>query len=140
MVKRSDLISCFKARRLSGPLAGILTALTPLLLAVLIAGWVAPKGLAHHGWSGYHTTLQTMSGQVTSYGYNYPHASLHVQVGGKTIEIVLAPPSRMARRGLAADSIKPGDKISVQGYVHRERDTEVRAERIEMNGQTFELR
>jgi hypothetical protein len=109
-------------------------ALFLVLLLPLSAAW------AHHGWSGYHTNLRTLSGQVDSYEYIYPHAVLRLTFDGKPMEIVLAPPSRMDRRGLEAVSIKPGDQVSVQGYVNRQHETEMRAERVTVNGQTFELR
>lgn len=123
------------ARTVTWP--GIVLAL--LLLASGVALLAHPAS-AHHGWSGYHTTLETLTGKVVSYTYNNPHTALHLQVDAKTLEIVLAPPSRMERRGLQPDSFKPGDTVKVQGYIHRERDTELRAERVEVNGQTFELR
>jgi hypothetical protein len=109
-------------------------------IAALVMVLNVPAVLAHHGWSGYHTDLRKLEGTAAAYAYEYPHAALRLEADGKTLDIVLAPPSRMGRRGLEAISIKPGDRVAVEGYVHRDRDTEVRAERIVVNGQTYELR
>jgi len=53
---------------------------------------------------------------------------------------VLAPPSRMERRGLDKDMLKPGGSATVEGYANRNKPEELRAERITIGGKTFELR
>lgn len=53
---------------------------------------------------------------------------------------MLAPPSRMGNRGLTQDMLKVGKAVSVEGYVHKTDVTEVRAERIALDGRTIELR
>lgn len=106
-------------------------------LSLLAAGPVA----AHHGWSGYDATrLITLDGTVQSFDYDNPHAQLVLRTADKTLRVVLAPPSRMSRRGLAADAIQPDQAVSVQGYPNREEADEFRAERISFGGQTIELR
>ncbi len=54
--------------------------------------------------------------------------------------VVLAPPSRMERRGLPAAMLKVGETATVVGYPHRSDPNEMRAERITINGKTVELR
>jgi hypothetical protein len=54
--------------------------------------------------------------------------------------VVLAPPSRMENRGLAAADLKPGAKVTVVGYANRAKPEEMRAERIIASGKTIELR
>jgi hypothetical protein len=96
---------------------------------------------AHHGWSGYDIgkTLN-LSGVIRESGYEHPHGQLRLEVPGKTRLVVLAPPSRMERRGLTAEMLKVGTRATVVGYPHRDHGEEMRAERITVNETTVELR
>ena len=105
--------------------------------AVLAVG----PALAHHGWSGYDNSRPVaLTGSVTELSYTYPHATIKLDVSGKTWLAVLAPPSRMSSRGIAGGDIKVGAKVGVEGFVSREDETEMRAERITLDGQVYELR
>jgi Family of unknown function (DUF6152) len=106
---------------------------------VLVA--LAPGALAHHGWSGYDAN-QTLdvSGVIKASGYEHPHGFIELEVPGKTWLVVLAPPSRMERRGLPRDMLKPGTKATVVGYPSRTDPREMRAERITIEDRTVELR
>lgn len=96
---------------------------------------------AHHGWSGYDAQQgMTLKGTIESSGYEHPHGFVRLATPEKTWLIVLAPPSRMERRGLARDMLSAGTEASVEGYPHRENAAELRAERITIAGQTVELR
>jgi len=97
--------------------------------------------MAHHGWSEYDaSTVLTVAGFIKGSGYEHPHGHISLEAPGKTWQVVLAPPSRMERRGLAKDALKPGNKVSVTGYANRNKPDEMRAERITVNGKTIELR
>ena len=111
----------------------------PTLLAGLLAFPLAV--LAHHGWSEYDTakTLK-LTGKVVESGYEHPHGHIRFQAPGKTWNVILAPPSRMERRGLEKDMLKPGNSVTVEGYANRDKPEELRAERISVNGKTIELR
>ena len=54
--------------------------------------------------------------------------------------MVLAPPSRMERRGLPRTALAPGTRVTVLGYPSRSDPEEMRAERISIDGKTIELR
>jgi Family of unknown function (DUF6152) len=109
--------------------------------AMVLVATATPAALAHHGWSGYDAN-QTLdvNGVVTASGYEHPHGFIELEVPGKTWLVVLAPPSRMERRGLPKDALKPGTKASVVGYPSRTDPKEMRAERITIEGKTVELR
>jgi hypothetical protein len=112
---------------------------TALALA-LSAAAIVPAA-AHHGWSGYDSSkLVTLEGTVRAFSYGNPHAEITLATADKDWRIVLAPPSRMERRGLARDSIKVEDEVAVEGYAHRQDPEEFRAERIRVAGKTVELR
>lgn len=112
--------------------------LTAVLATTLCAGWPAS---AHHGWSEYDSSKALkLTGTVRESGYEHPHGHIRLETPGKTWTVVLAPPSRMERRGLPAASIKPGAQVTVAGYPNRTKLDEMRAERITAGGKTVELR
>jgi hypothetical protein len=120
------------------PRSGIVLVAFVIVVAVGLAGTSVD---AHHGWSGYDIgkTLN-LSGVIRESGYEHPHGQLRLEVPGKTWLVVLAPPSRMERRGLTADMLKVGTRATVVGYPHRDHGEEMRAERITVNETTVELR
>ena len=81
-----------------------------------------------------------LTGKVVESGYEHPHGHVRLETPGKTWSVVLAPPSRMERRGLEKAALKPGATVSVEGYPNRDKPEEMRAERITANGKTVELR
>ena len=112
---------------------------TTVLLLFPIVG-VAPVA-AHHGWSGYDSTKElTLTGTIKESGYEHPHGHVRLEMPGKVWLVVLAPPTRMASRGLPAVKLRPGAAATVVGYPHRSTEDEMRAERITIDGATVELR
>lgn len=111
-------------------------ALLGLALA-LAAGSVA----AHHGWSGYDADRPlTISGALTAVNYGNPHVDVTVQTAEKRWEVILAPVSRMEARGAGRELLQVGKTVSVEGYPSRQKPDEMRAERISIDGRTYELR
>jgi len=111
----------------------------PSLAALLCA--VALPVAAHHGWSEYDASkLQTLSGTIEESGYQQPHGYVRLKTADKTWLVVLAPPGRMDNRGLAKDMLAKGVEASVQGYAHRSKPEELRAERITIGDKVTELR
>jgi hypothetical protein len=101
-----------------------------LALAAL-AGLLATPAAAHHGWGGYDAANPvTLDGTIERIEPAGPHVTIMIRSGAKTLEIVLAPPSRMNNRGLPPSDLKVGETVRVLGYRHRARDDEVRAEWI----------
>jgi hypothetical protein len=47
---------------------------------------------------------------------------------------------RMEARGLPQNGLKVGDRVTLVGYPHRDKKSELRAERIIVAGNTVELR
>jgi hypothetical protein len=96
---------------------------------------------AHHGWSEYDSSKGLkLTGKVVDSGYDHPHGHVRLETEGKTWHVVLAPPSRMERRGLEKGALKPGATVTVEGYPNRDKPEELRAERIIAGGKTVELR
>lgn len=97
--------------------------------------------LAHHGWGSYDAQNPvTVRGPIGKLEYANPHVHIDVADGGKTWEIVLAPPSRMQIRGATRDVIKTGTAVTAYGYPSRVNQNEMRAEWIEVAGKRYELR
>jgi Family of unknown function (DUF6152) len=96
---------------------------------------------AHHGWSGYDSgqTLN-LTGVIQAAGYEHPHAYIKLEVAGKVWLVVLAPPSRMDRRGIPRAMLAVGTTATVVGYPSRTDADEMRAERITISDKTAELR
>lgn len=110
-----------------------------VLVAAALAFPVAVWG--HHGWSEYDSGKgMKFTGKVVESGYEHPHGHVRIEAPGKTWHVVLAPPSRMERRGLQKGALKPGATVTVEGYPNREKGGELRAERITVEGKTVELR
>lgn len=108
------------------------------VLSVFVVGAIA---LAHHGWSAYDETKPlTVDGTIKTSSYANPHGTLTFETDGKTWEVVLAPTSRMQTRGLTEAMVAPGTRARIVGYAHKQRASEMRAERITVGGKTVELR
>jgi hypothetical protein len=113
--------------------------LTALLCGAGLA--LSASAHAHHGWSGYDASRTlTLTGKVVESGYQHPHGFVKLETPDKTWTVVLAPPSRMERRGLPREAIAAGATVTVVGYPHRDITDELRAERITAAGNTVELR
>lgn len=107
----------------------------------LLATLVATTASAHHGWSEYDADKPVQAaGTIEQASYENPHGMVQLRTADKTWHVVLAPPSRMERRGLAKAELVAGQKATVYGYPHRSKNAEMRAERITIGGKTTELR
>ena len=100
----------------------------------------AMAAAAHHGWSGYDTKALKRSGTIEQSTYENPHGGATLKTADKTWRVVLAPVARMEARGLTRDMLKPGTKVSVEGYQKTTDEKEMRAERITVADKTVELR
>jgi hypothetical protein len=109
---------------------------------IVAAALAAPAAaFGHHGWSEYDASKPLeLTGTIVESGYEHPHGHVRLQAEGRTWRVVLAPPSRMQRRGLAKDALKQGALVTVHGYPNRDNPGEMRAERITAGGKTIALR
>jgi hypothetical protein len=95
----------------------------------------------HHGWANYDQdkTLD-YTGTIEEFTFENPHALAKVKEKNKTWTVFLAPTSRMQTRGVPTDKLAKGNQVRVVGYPHKEIKDEMRAERIFINGEKYELR
>ncbi len=110
-------------------------------LAAVLATALPALALAHHGWGSYDAANPiTISGPILTSKYENPHATITVQTPAKVWTVILAPTSRMGNRGASRDLVAIGRTVIVEGYASKTEANEMRAERITVEGKTFELR
>jgi hypothetical protein len=97
--------------------------------------------LAHHGWGSYDASKPlTITGVIKHSTYEYPHVHAMIDHEGNTWEITLAPPSRMEARRAVLAVVKEGNVMAAYGYASTAKPHEMRAERITVDGTTYEMR
>jgi hypothetical protein len=96
---------------------------------------------AHHGWGSYDAAKPvTVAGPILTSKFENPHATITVRASDKTWTVTLAPTSRMVSRGATQNAIVVGNNISAYGYPSTVEKDEMRAERITVDGKTYEMR
>lgn len=109
--------------------------------SVLILALMPLAAQAHHGWGSYEASAPlTIEAPVESLVWENPHGALMLPYDGETWHVTLAPLSRMQLRGLSRDMLEPGTIVAAHGYPSRTNPNEMRAERLTVNGETYELR
>ena len=102
---------------------------------------VAGAAFAHHGWGSYDAAHPvTVAGPIVTSKFENPHATIAVKGADKTWTVTLAPTSRMSSRGATEKVIAVGQNVSAYGYPSTVEKDEMRAERITVDGKTYELR
>jgi hypothetical protein len=97
--------------------------------------------VAHHGWGSYDASKPiTVAGAIVTSKYENPHAAITVRASDKVWTVTLAPTFRMQNRGATADVVKVGKTVSAYGYASTAEKDEMRAERITVDGKTYEMR
>jgi hypothetical protein len=112
-------------------------------IAVALAACALPAGIAfaHHGWGSYDAAKPvTVSGPILTSKFENPHATITVRGSDKTWTVTLAPTSRMTSRGATEKVVAAGNEISAFGYPSTIAKDEMRAERIIVDGKTYEMR
>jgi hypothetical protein len=118
-----------------------MTPFSRRLFLAMASALVPGAAFAHHGWGGYDTSKSfEVTGAILKSTYENPHCEIEVQVEGKLWHFVLAPPSRMQRRGITPEMIAPGKTCTVFGYPHTTKPDEARIEYIILDGKRIELR
>ena len=113
---------------------------THLVLPAALALAAAPA-LAHHGWGSYDAAHPiTVAGPILTSKFENPHVLVTVKASDKTWTVFLAPTSRMENRGAVAAVVAVGKDISAYGYPSTVHADEMRAERITIDGKTYEMR
>jgi hypothetical protein len=101
---------------------GVLPAAITLGLIMTCA-----PAFSHHAFSAEFDLKKpiTLTGTVTKVEWTNPHARFYVSLtdegGGTTVwDFELASPNGLMRRGWNRNSIKPGDTVTVTGYLAKD--------------------
>lgn len=102
---------------------------------------LAVPAVAHHGWGSYDANNPvTVTGPILTSKFENPHVTMTVRSKDKTWTVTLAPTSRMINRGAVAQLVTVGKTITAVGYPSTTEKDEMRAERIAVDGKTYEMR
>lgn len=111
----------------------------PIIIVAVASGTAA--ALAHHGWGSYDAANPvTVTGPIQTVKFENPHAEITVKDPAKVWTVTLAPTFRMTSRGASAEVVAVGKTVSAYGYPSTVQKDEMRAERITVDGKTYELR
>lgn len=95
----------------------------------------------HHGWANYdQKKVRDFKTVIEEAVFENPHVLVKAKYQSKIFTIYLAPTSRMADRGLTKAMIEKGKAVRIVAYPHRNVKNEMRAERIYVDGEKYELR
>lgn len=86
---------------------------------------VSPAAHAHHSYHMYDLQQTvTLDGHVIDFEYVYPHAFIKLEVTGEDgtrviWDVEAVSPGRLQRRGVMANSLATGDRVSIAAYPPR---------------------
>ena len=81
-----------------------------------------------------------IAGPILTSKFENPHATITVRASDKTWTVTLAPTSRMISRGATQKVVAVGNDVSAYGYPSTVEKDEMRAERITVDGKSYEMR
>lgn len=110
-----------------------------LAAAVMLA--LPAAALAHHGWSSYDADKAIkVTAPLTDVTWGNPHGGATIVYQGKPWAVVLAPTTRMEARGLMRPMLTTAKPVTLEGYPRSDGTSEMRIERVTVDGKTVELR
>jgi hypothetical protein len=111
------------------------------VIAVAACALLTGAAFAHHGWGSYDAAKPvTVAGPILTSKFENPHATITVRASDKTWTVTLAPTSRMINRGATQKVVAVGNDVSAYGYPSTVEKDEMRAERITVDGKSYEMR
>jgi hypothetical protein len=97
------------------------------VLVALSLLFAALPVFAHHSFAAQYDAAKpiALTGTVTKLEWMNPHARFYLDVkdargGGVNWELELAAPNGLMRRGWNRNSLKPGDTVTVNGYMAKD--------------------
>jgi len=92
-------------------------------------------------WTSYDLTKsQRITGVVKSVQWDSPLATMKLDVDGKTLDVILAPPVRMEFRDLDATVLKAGVTVNLSAVPNKRTPNEFRGETISVGRNQIDLR
>ncbi len=117
----------------------IQNALRVLGSSIVLAA-LSTTAYAHHAWVWYGKTEFALTGTVVETRFGNPHDRLVVKSDGELWNVVLSPPRRTEKAGLARKAVHVGDTITAYGERHQDPERlEMKAERLKIGDRTYDL-
>jgi hypothetical protein len=98
-----------------------------LLLASFFALLAALPLAAHHSFAAEYDGSKpvTLKGKVTKVDWVNPHSWIYIDVVGDDGKVAnwsceTAPPNGLYRQGWRRDTLKPGDEVSIDGFLAKD--------------------
>jgi hypothetical protein len=114
-----------------------LLALGASIATIAIALAMAPPASAHHSFAVHFVAdkVVTVAGTVNEFSFRNPHGLLTLTAKGddgnpQQWKIETNSPNILRRRGWTETSIKPGDRVQVEGYPARDGSNFMRVYRV----------
>ncbi len=92
-----------------------------------LAGLGATSAIAHHSFAVFFDSDRTITitGTVTAFRFTNPHGTIALDVTGTDGKVTAwraetNAPVVLTRRGWRRDSVKPGDQLTIDGWVARD--------------------
>jgi hypothetical protein len=95
-------------------------------MAAALASVASPLA-AHHSFAAeYRSELKTWTGTITRFAWTNPHTRVYFdgsEAGGgvRKVDCEGSAPGGLVRGGWTRDTLKPGDKVVIEGYPAKER-------------------
>ncbi len=116
------------------------TILLTVSLGLLSVACLSSAVLAHHGWGWATDEEFEITGRITDVRLGNPHGEVTMSVEDEDWIVEVGQPWRNERSGLTKDMLKPGQVMTVHGHRSaREGERLVKAERVVINGQDYNL-
>ena len=104
-----------------------MSSFTRALLSAVLAAFAADRAAAHHSFAAEFDAEKpvTLVGTVVTWEMINPHGWITLNVpgaDGKTVEwrVETSNPNGLMRLGWTKNSLKPGDAITVEGYLAKD--------------------
>lgn len=108
-------------------------------IATFAAGALAGTALGHHGWEWADSELTELTGTIASITIAPPHPVIEVESEGETWTVELGNPSQTQRSGFVEGSAEVGQDIVVLGNRNADGSLHMKAVRITVEGQVFDI-
>jgi hypothetical protein len=93
---------------------------------------------AHHSFAAEYDGSKpvTLKGKVTQVEWVNPHSWVHIDVTGDDGKVVswsceTAPPNGLYRQGWRRDTLKPGDEVTIEGFLAKDGSHTMTARTVE---------
>ena len=94
-----------------------------ILVTTLALSCMTAPALAHHGFDTEYDAAKkvTLTGVVTQISWTNPHMRLYIDVTGPDGKVTnwnleLTSPNTIRRQGWGPNDLKPGDKVTFEGF------------------------